>query len=289
MSHAWSIIGRALVGFLVIACGAALLAPQFSNVSISTHTDREEAVQSRIELALQQPVTLEFTDTPLKDVMAYIAKESGIDVVLSKKIEDAGVQPDQPVTRSSSNISLEAFLNRTLNDLNLTFMVRNESIYITTIEDASSPENMVIRVYPVADLAEYYRLPPKEGGSVAMDFDTLIDLVTSTIEPDSWQDVGGSGAINGHESSRTLIVSTRRDIHHKIAGLINTIRRAKRLQSLSIPSMPISSATSLPGTAGLTGSLPVRSRLPSAPAVGAGSGIGGGGLGGGRGSGGCIF
>jgi hypothetical protein len=283
MSKAWSIIGRALVGFLVIACGAALLAPQFSSVSISTHTDREEEVQSRIELALQQPVTLEFVDTPLKDVMAYIAKESGVDVVLSRKIEDAGVQPDQPVTRSCSNISLEAFLNRMLSDLNLTLMVRNESIYVTTVEDAQSPENMYIRVYPVADLADYYRLPAKEGGTVEMDFDTLIDLVTSTIEPDSWQDVGGPGAIYGHEQSRTLVVSTRRDIHHKLAGMINTIRRAKRLQALSMPSMPISSATSLPGSPGFSGSLPVKSRLPARPAVGGGPVVGG------LGSGGGIF
>lgn len=270
MSKAWSIIGRALVGFLIIACGAAFLAPQFAEVSIPAHTEREEEIQTKFELALQRPVTFEFADTPLKDVAEFIAKESGVDVVLSKKIEDAGVQRDQPVTIKAHNISLEAFLNRMLGDLNLTVMVRNESIYVTTFEDAQSPEHMYIRVYPVADLAEYYRLPAKEGGTVEMDFDTMIDLITSTVEPDSWQDVGGPGAINGHESSRTLIVSTRRDIHHKIAAMINTIRRAKRLQALSMPSMPISSATSLPGS-----SLPVRSRLPARPVVGGGPMVGG--------------
>ncbi|MHB8970957.1 MAG: DUF1598 domain-containing protein [Pirellulaceae bacterium] len=33
------------------------------------------------------------------------------------------------------------------------------------------------------------------GGAAMADFDTLIDLVTSTIAPDTWDDVGGAGAI----------------------------------------------------------------------------------------------
>jgi len=35
------------------------------------------------------------------------------------------------------------------------------------------------------------------GGGVIADFDTLIDLITSTIEPDSWIDNGGQGSIEG--------------------------------------------------------------------------------------------
>jgi hypothetical protein len=37
------------------------------------------------------------------------------------------------------------------------------------------------------------------GGGVQADFDPLIDLITSTIEPDSWQDVGGPGSVNGFD------------------------------------------------------------------------------------------
>lgn len=37
------------------------------------------------------------------------------------------------------------------------------------------------------------------GGGVQADFDPLIDLITSTIEPDSWQDVGGPGSVNGFQ------------------------------------------------------------------------------------------
>ena len=37
------------------------------------------------------------------------------------------------------------------------------------------------------------------GGGVQADFDPLIELITSTIEPDSWQDVGGPGSVNGFQ------------------------------------------------------------------------------------------
>lgn len=37
------------------------------------------------------------------------------------------------------------------------------------------------------------------GGGVGADFDSLIELITSTIAPDSWEEVGGPGAIDGFE------------------------------------------------------------------------------------------
>ena len=33
------------------------------------------------------------------------------------------------------------------------------------------------------------------GGAAAADFDSLIDLITATVRPDSWEDVGGVGAV----------------------------------------------------------------------------------------------
>src|SRR5438876_1583753 len=34
------------------------------------------------------------------------------------------------------------------------------------------------------------------GGAAMADFDSLIELITSTVKPDSWDDVGGPGAID---------------------------------------------------------------------------------------------
>jgi len=39
-------------------------------------------------------------------------------------------------------------------------------------------------------------MPGARGGGAFADFDSLIELITSTIKPDSWDDVGGPGAID---------------------------------------------------------------------------------------------
>jgi|GEM_PF-6154932 len=280
MAYAWSVVGRALVGFLLVCFGAALLAPIFGETSLSAWPDREVEAAERIELALKQPVSFRVVDMPLMELMSRLSDKTGITIVLTKKIEDAGVQPDQPVSVDMSNVSVESFLKLVLGNLNLTTMVKDEVLKITTIEDCQSPENMTVRVYPVADLLDYYRQPAGEGGGVYADFDPLIDMLTSTLEPDCWQDVGGPSGITGHENSKTLVVSTRRDIHQQIAGTLTTLRRAKRLQAVSLQSLPIS--TSALPTGNFAGQLPVRSRGNSngfggAPVVGGLSGASGGG------------
>jgi hypothetical protein len=39
--------------------------------------------------------------------------------------------------------------------------------------------------------------PSRGGGGAQADFDTLIDLIVATIAPDTWDDVGGDGSIQG--------------------------------------------------------------------------------------------
>ncbi|WP_261365093.1 VWA domain-containing protein [Anatilimnocola floriformis] len=121
---------------------------KYASVDLAKQGSKEEKVYK----ALGEDTTLEFVDTPLKDVIAFIADQHDITIVLTKKIEDAGVQPDQPVTRNLKQISLRSALRLLLGDLNLTYMVKDEVLKITTIEDAQSPENMSTKVYPVGDL-----------------------------------------------------------------------------------------------------------------------------------------
>jgi hypothetical protein len=280
MSYAWSVVGRALVGLIILCVGAVLIAPMFSEVSLQAYPDREAEAGERIERALQQTVSFRFVDMPLVEVLSRLSDKTNITIVLTKKIEDAGVQPDQPVSIDVKEVSAESFLKLVLGNLNLTTMITDEVLKITTIEDAQSPENMTVRIYPVADLLDNFRAPAAEGGGVYADFDPLIDMITTTLEPDSWQDVGGPGSITGHENSRTLVVSQRRDIHQKLAATLTTLRRAKHLQAVSLQSLPISSSA-LP-TGGGNSALPVRSRMP----MGGSGGFGGGGV---PVVGGCVF
>jgi len=217
-------------------------------LSLTATTDRNQSAEVKIEEALAKELPISFVDTPLRDVMAHISERSGVGIRLSKKIEDAGIQPDQPVTLQLRNISLNSSLNILLKDLNLTTMIQNELLVITTVEDAHSPENMLTHIYPVKDLL-----------AERNDFDPIIELITSTIEPDSWQDVGGPGAVSGFDNPPVLVVSSRRDIHQQVGALLMTLRRAKSLPGIaSVNSLPPKASSRFPIAASRAGSRSTR-------------------------------
>jgi general secretion pathway protein D len=68
------------------------------------------------------------------------------------------------------------------------------------------------------------------GGGVQADFDTLIELITTTIAPQSWDDVGGPGSISGFDTNLSLVVSQTQEVHEQIADLLEQLRRLQDLQ-----------------------------------------------------------
>lgn len=224
-----SLVHRARVfcGALALFCSFCLITAAQTPVSLPAVPPRELAAIETIEAALARPFSINAVNMPLRDIAANVAEKTGVHIRLAKNIENAGISVDQPVTASVHNISLESFLLMILSDLNLTVVIKNEVLTITTLEDAQSPENMATRVYPVADLVRM-----SDGRN---DFDQLIDLITSTIEPDSWQDVGGPGSLHGFDNNLSLVSSQRRDIHQRIEALLGTLRNVKKWQRISTP------------------------------------------------------
>jgi len=68
-----------------------------------------------------------------------------------------------------------------------------------------------------------------KGGSQA-DFDTLIDLITSTISPQTWSEMGGPGTIQGFDTNLSLVVSQTQEVHEQIADLLVQLRKLQDLQ-----------------------------------------------------------
>ena len=72
--------------------------------------------------------------------------------------------------------------------------------------------------------------PGNMGGATQADFDTLIDLITATIAPQSWDAVGGPGSIEGFPTNLSLVISQTQDVHEQIADLLDQLRRLQDLQ-----------------------------------------------------------
>ncbi|MEN6451232.1 MAG: hypothetical protein ABFC96_12135 [Thermoguttaceae bacterium] len=72
--------------------------------------------------------------------------------------------------------------------------------------------------------------PGGAGGATQPDFDSLIELIKSTVKPSSWDDVGGAGSISNFENNLTLVVSQTQEVHEEIADLLDQLRRLQDLQ-----------------------------------------------------------
>ncbi len=224
----------------------------------------------KIEEALKQPTELDFIETPLQDVMDYLKKKHKIEIQIDRKaLGDVGLDPSvTPITKNLKGISLRSVLELTLRDLDLTYVIQDEVLLITTPEEAEN--RLTTRIYAVGDLSGSSGFPgktvqPSMGGMVGMgmfsvkaesagDEDTgspaqsearpssvsapeqtvvpssggtLIEMITGTVEPTSWDEVGGPGSIAGvsFRGVDVLVVSQTQDVHEQVARLLDTLRK----------------------------------------------------------------
>ena len=68
------------------------------------------------------------------------------------------------------------------------------------------------------------------GGGAQADFDALIELITSTIKPTTWDSVGGPGSIAPFETNLSIVVSQTQDVHEEIVDLLEQLRKLQDLQ-----------------------------------------------------------
>ena len=118
--------------------------------------------EERIYKAFEDKIgNFEFEETPLRDVIQVIRDEHRIPVVIDQKaLEAANLTPDMPISSKLSDMSLRSALRNILGQVDLTYVVKDEVLKITTREQAE--QELEVRVYPVADLV----LPIDQGTGV---------------------------------------------------------------------------------------------------------------------------
>jgi len=139
--------------------------------------------EQRILEQLTQKTDLEFADAPapLKDVIDVIKAKHNIEVVLDQEaLKQAGIDPAATlISKSLKDISLRSALKLILQDFNLTYVIKDEVLQITTKDKAQT--ELVTKVYPVGDLVLPI-VPPQQtqGGGFGLG-----------------GGIGGGGGLNG--------------------------------------------------------------------------------------------
>ncbi len=73
--------------------------------------------------------------------------------------------------------------------------------------------------------------PGNLGGAAAADFDSLIDLIVSTVAADSWAENGGGEAeIRPFPTNLSIVISQTEAVHEEIADLLTQLRKLQDLQ-----------------------------------------------------------
>jgi len=188
--------------------------------SLSVLGAQQQQAEKRIFKALSTGIQQwHFDDAPLSEVVDFIRESLQIPITIdTRALDDAGMTKDTPVTLHLKGVPLQSALAVMLDQLDLTYTITNEVLLITTPEEA---ENLLkVRVYPVADLVRI------RDNADDPDYDRLIDCITSTVAPDSWSDVVGTGEIEPFTPTEVLIVCQTDRTHRKIENLFAALRGA---------------------------------------------------------------
>jgi type II secretory pathway component GspD/PulD (secretin) len=267
---------------------------KWESILITHRTEKEREIENR----LNNPVNVDFKDTPLQTVLNDLRAYSGVNIVVDQPaLEEANIRDDAPLTMSLEGVSMKSALSLLLHQVHLTYVIKEEVIQVTSEKYARG--KLVQKTYAVADLVipvDNHLMPansniftamnqPQQGnqnngapslhpshnglpdappvssslvdqpnrvtsnqttsptppatstpantlapGQAQTMENLLIRLITSTIRPDSWSDVGGPGTIEYYPLGMALVINQVPDVQEQVQELLDALRRLQDLE-----------------------------------------------------------
>lgn len=248
-----------------------------------------------IEAKLKDPVSLNMVQQPLAEAVAFLSNYTGLNIVLDPKaLSDVDLTTATKVDLVVTNVSLKSALKLLLKPLGLNYKVEDEVLMITSPQASltstyphtyyvadlmlpPAPNGMQNGLLPStsqnapANLLQQAQTTPLANGSSTLsggvktskgerpqvDMTPLIQLITASIAPGTWQvnnasgvddsaayglgnnaggDAGGLdttrpiGSITPFFLTISLIIRHTAEIHDQIADLLRQLRRLQDLQ-----------------------------------------------------------
>lgn len=243
----YPLVGPAQLHHLTYRCTVHI-----GNRKATTYVDTEHVVRVsdskrrqvhgfRRREPLADLVSLNFTNCSLREAFRLISQQHGVNVVLDEEgMHEAGVTVNEPVSFEVDGIRLNSALRLLLVPRGLDFKWDDQVVVVTSIERARP---WLTRVYAVADLVvpdgNQVVFRSADGTDVKSDVDPenrkadadpLIELITTTVAPESWDIAGGSGKLSFYEQNLSLVIRANPETHDQIADLLTQLRRLQDIQ-----------------------------------------------------------
>jgi tetratricopeptide (TPR) repeat protein len=219
--------------FFYSNCQNAYSAGALSPAEVQSYTQVQSAQENEIAKRLEQPISLDFKDAPLSQVIDDLHDMSGLDIVPDRAaLEGAGISLESPLTFKLENVSMNSAVTTLLQQLHLAYVVKDGMVVITTAEAARG--KLVTATYPIADMEKMQAvarsvaapLPNNPDPAIhSMEGkDALIQLITHNIAPESWSVMGGVGTIDYWPESGCLVVNQTVDVQEQVADMLTALR-----------------------------------------------------------------
>jgi hypothetical protein len=189
-------------------------------------TEKEKSVIS----ALDKPMNATFNGQPLEEVLQRMSNMMDQNLFLdTKSLTDLGLDLKKPLTLDAKGVPARIVLRQLLAGQGLTFVVKDEIIQIVTVEKAR--EMLVTRVYYLGDIVKGIGTfgglawgPYIDQEQTRLNVKTIMDAITSSIDPLSWRGASGPGSITFDYLSMSLIVRASTEVHATLGAKIGAGR-----------------------------------------------------------------
>ncbi len=169
-------------------------------------------INSILDAALSSSVRFDFEETPLSEILEMIQVKYSLEIMMDNlALKNAGGNTESPITIILRSKSLRTAIRRMLDQIGLTFIIKNGVLLITTPTGAS--EHLSVAIYPVGDLDNFFDTP---------------DLITTFVEPESWDNTTTIKPWTNNMDQQFLIISQTDEGHRKIKLLLRTLRSVQQ-------------------------------------------------------------
>jgi hypothetical protein len=174
-------------------------------------------IERKILKALNAPMSVDFKSEPLQNVIDYLQKQIGEPIIIPREVlAEVNTAYDTPITIQGDRMSTRSILKKVLAELNLTYVIKDQVIQVTTRERAK--DMMTTRVYYIRDLATGVNFSMGPVGNqlqMIQNINNLMALITTTIDPQSWAP-NGPATIAFEPATMSLIIRQSAEVHMMI-------------------------------------------------------------------------
>lgn len=164
--------------------------------------------QDRARSLLGRPVTANYPDMPLAEILAALGKSTGVEMLLDRpSLAAEGIGDNPKATLKAQGTGLAVAVDEMLLPLHLAWRVVDaKTLQVTTKKVLDS--RLEIEFYPVGDLLA--KEPPE----------ALMDRLKSRLGGAAWSESGGPGALYFDAPSKCLIVLHSQPVQIAIARVL---------------------------------------------------------------------